>query len=257
MRAQEIYEFLNSFAPFNTALEFDNPGLLVGDPKTEVKTVLISLDCTIKAIEKAKQIGAELILTHHPVIYEPLKEVVAGTPVFECAKNGITVISAHTNLDFCAGGVCDTLCVKAGLKSVTATADGLRIGTVASCAVETFAENVGKALNYNPRFVEGKNLVQKVAICSGSGSSFLEQAVSLGCDTLLTGDVKYSAFITASNLGVNLIDAGHFETEQIILPVLEEKLKQAFPSLVPEIFNCNPVKTTKNHKRVKGGALVG
>ena len=242
MRAQEIYEFLNSFAPFNTALEFDNPGLLVGDPEAEIKTVLISLDCTIAAIKKAKEIGAELILTHHPVIYEPLKEVVAGTPVFECAKNGITVISAHTNLDFCDGGVCDTLCAKAGLECVTKTQDGLRIGTTTPCTVKDFSKKVGSALNCNPRFVEGGNLVQKVAVCSGSGSSFLEQAVSLGCDTLLTGDIKYSAFITASNLGINLIDAGHFETENIILPVLEEKLKQEFPALKTEIFNCNPIK---------------
>ncbi len=243
MTAREIYKFINSFAPFNTALEFDNPGLLVGDPDKEITTVLISLDCTIAAIEKAKQIGAELILTHHPVIYEPLKEVVAGTPVFECAKNGITVISAHTNLDFCDGGVCDTLCSKAGLKSVTATDDGLRIGTVPPCTIQSFAEDVGNALNCNPRFVKGEKLVEKVAVCSGSGSSFLEQAVALGCDTLLTGDVKYSAFIAASNLGVNLIDAGHFETEQIILPVLKEKLKQEFPALEIEIFNCNPIKT--------------
>ena len=243
MRAQEIYEFLNSFAPFNTALEFDNSGLLVGDPKAEVKTVLISLDCTLAAIKKAKEIGAELILTHHPIIFDPLKSVTAGSPVFECAKSGITVISAHTNLDFCDGGVCDTLCSKVGLQSITTTADGLRIGTVAPCSLEDFAKNVGNALNCNPRFVKGEKLVEKVAVCSGSGSSFLEQAVMLGCDTLLTGDVKYSAFIAASNLGVNLIDAGHFETENIILPVLEEKLKQTFPSLVTEIFNCNPVKT--------------
>ena len=242
MRAQEIYEFLNSFAPFNTALEFDNPGLLVGDPKAEVKTVLISLDCTLAAIEKAKEIGAELILTHHPVIYEPLKEVVAGTPVFECARNGITVISAYTNLDFCDGGVCDTLCAKAGLEHIIKTQDGLRIGEVTPCKAKDFAEKVGAALNCNPRFVEGESLVQKVAVCSGSGSSFLEQAVSLGCDTLLTGDVKYSAFIAASNMKVNLIDAGHFETENIILPVLEEKLKQNFPALETEIFNCNPIK---------------
>ena len=243
MRAQEIYEFLNSFAPFTTALEFDNSGLLVGDPDAEIKTVLISLDCTLAAIEKANKIGAELILTHHPIIFDPLKSVTAGSPVWECAKSGITVISAHTNLDFCIGGVCDTLCSKVGLEDVAEMQDGLRIGAVAPCTAEAFAKKVGNALNCHPRFVEGKNLVQKVAVCSGSGSSFLEQAAALGCDTLLTGDVKYSAFIDASNLGVTLIDAGHFETEQIILPVLEEKLKQKFPSLVTEIFNSNPVKT--------------
>ncbi len=241
MTARELYDYINSFAPFNSALEFDNPGLLVGDPEKTIKTVLISLDCTLETIEKAKEIGAELILTHHPVIYEPLKAVLAGTPVFECAKNGITVISAHTNLDFAPGGVCDTLCAKAGLECVSATEEGLRIGTAAPCTVENFAENVGKALGCTPRFVKGKTQVEKVAVCSGSGGSFLEQAAQFGCDTLLTGDVKYSVFLAAANLGINLIDAGHFETEQIILPVLQEKLKAVFPHLETKIFNCNPI----------------
>ncbi|MBQ7288732.1 MAG: Nif3-like dinuclear metal center hexameric protein [Clostridia bacterium] len=242
MTAQELYRFLNEIAPFETALEFDNPGLLVGDPEADAGKVLLSLDCTVPAVQRAKEIGARVILTHHPVIFNPLKKVMAGSVVWELIQSGITVISAHTNLDFAKGGVCDTLCALVGLEQVTVAEEGLRVGNTAPKSAADFAAEVGKTLGCRPRFTEGKQPVHHMAVCSGSGGSYLEQAARLGCDTLLTGDVKYSGFLDATERGINLIDAGHFETEQIILPVLEQRLKAAFAGIETEIFNCNPVK---------------
>lgn len=243
MTARELYHFLDRIAPFDTALSFDNPGLLVGDPEIQVTTVLFSLDCTLKAVSRAKSIGAQLIITHHPVIFDPLKQVTAGSVVWALAQNGITVISAHTNLDFAAGGVCDTLCTLAGLEQVRVEDGGLRVGCIKPASARQFAERIGRVLGCRPRFAEGTNPVKKIAVCSGSGGSFLKQAAALGCDTLLTGDVKYSVFLAAADLGITLIDAGHFETEQIILPRLQAQITAAYPDLKTEIFNCNPMQT--------------
>lgn len=245
MTARELYRYLDRIAPFDSALEFDNPGLLVGDPACKAEKLLLTLDCTLPAVQRAKEIGAPLILTHHPVIFEPLKSVAAGTVVWELAQNGITVISAHTNLDFAAGGVCDVLCRMAGVQDVTVAAGGLRVGQTAPIPAGFFARRVAEALQCIPRFTVGRQPVHRVAVCSGSGGSFLEQAAALGCDTLLTGDVKYSVFLAAEALGLTLIDAGHFETEQIILPQLQKQLAEVFPDVETEIFCCNPIQTLK------------
>lgn len=245
MTAHELYQYLDKIAPFASALDFDNPGLLVGDPAARADKLLLSLDCTLPAVQRAQDIGASVILTHHPVIFDPLKSVTAGSVVWALAQSGITVISAHTNLDFAAGGVCDTLCALAGLTGVTAEEDGLRIGQTAPVPAEAFAARVADALYCRPRFTAGRRPVQRVAVCSGSGGGFLQQAMALGCDTLLTGDVKYSVFIAAANMGITLVDAGHFETEQIILPVLQKQLAEVFPDVETEIFDCNPIQILK------------
>lgn len=243
MKVKEIYEYLNSFAPFDTALDFDNVGLLVGDKEKEVKTVLLTLDCTAKAVERAKMIGAQLIISHHPVIFEPLKAVTSDTVAYKAAAAGISVISTHTNLDFAKDGVTDTLCEVIGLKRVKAVNGELRVGASTVSDIRDFARAAGEKLAVRVRFTDAKRPVKKVAVCSGSGASYLDEAVKLGCDTLFTGDVKYSAFINAQNKEINLIDAGHFETENIILPVIKAKLTKKFKEIKTEIFNCDPVET--------------
>lgn len=243
MTARELYRYLDAIAPFSSALDFDNPGLLAGDMDAAADKVLLSLDCTFPAIRRAREIGARVILTHHPVIFDPLKQILAGSPVWELAQNGITVISAHTNLDFAAGGVCDTLCDFAGLEEITVAEGGLRVGRVPPVPAADFAARIAAVLHCRPRFTAGQGPVARVAVCSGSGGGFLEQAAALGCDTLLTGDVKYSVFLAAADRGITLIDAGHFETEQIILPVLQKQLAAAFPDMQTEIFDCNPIQT--------------
>ena len=110
MTVKEIFDFLNGKFPVTTACDFDNVGLLVGDPKREVSAVMVALDCTKEAIAAAKENGCELIVTHHPVIFDPLKSVTADSMVYDLIANGIAVLSMHTNLDVGIGGVNDRLC---------------------------------------------------------------------------------------------------------------------------------------------------
>ena len=122
MTVQDIFNFLNKKFPTDTACDFDNVGLLVGDPETEVQKAIIALDCTPNAIDTAVNTGAQLIITHHPIIFNPLKQVLAGSAVYEVIKSGISVISMHTNLDIGIGGVNDCLCSTLALNNVTKVA---------------------------------------------------------------------------------------------------------------------------------------
>ena len=110
MTVNDIFEFLNDIAPANTACDFDNAGILVGDPSADVSGAVVALDCTASAIKTAIKNNCELIITHHPVIFDPLKTVLTGSTVFELIKSGISVISMHTNLDIAVSGVNDCLC---------------------------------------------------------------------------------------------------------------------------------------------------
>lgn len=110
MTVKDIFDFLNGIAPVNTACDFDNVGILVGDPSAEVSGAVVALDCTASAVKTARDNNCGLIITHHPVIFDPLKTVLVGSTVFELIKSGISVISMHTNLDIAVSGVNDCLC---------------------------------------------------------------------------------------------------------------------------------------------------
>ena len=150
MKIKDIFDFLNSKFPVETACDFDNPGILTGDPETEVSGAVIALDCTPDVVRTALENGCNLIITHHPVIFEPLKSVLAGSPVFELVKNGIAVISMHTNLDIGADGVNDTLCKFLKLSNIqkVAASDGFMInkGTLSTgTTADRLAEHINSA----------------------------------------------------------------------------------------------------------------
>ena len=116
MFVRDIFSFLDTLAPFSYAMDFDNSGLLAGDPKQPVRRILVALDCTEAVVGKARETGADLIVTHHPVIFDPLKTVTAGSIVHQLISAGISIICAHTNLDLARGGVNDHLARQLGLK---------------------------------------------------------------------------------------------------------------------------------------------
>ena len=157
MKVREIFDFLNLNFPVETACDFDNPGILTGDPEAYVSGAVIALDCTLPVICTAVKNGCNLIITHHPVIFEPLKSVLAGSPVYEIIKNGIAVISMHTNLDIGKGGVNDSLCNALGLcdaKKITA-ADGFIInkGSLSEPVLSSvLAECINTALNTRVKY---------------------------------------------------------------------------------------------------------
>ena len=242
MTVKNIFEYLNGLYPVDNACDFDNPGLLVGDPDTTVTKALVSLDCTLDTVKKAIDTGCELVITHHPVIFAPLKNVLAGSIVYELIKNNIAVISMHTNLDMGNGGVNDCLCDVLELQNICAvTADDgfiLKSGTLSPISAESLAEKIKSKLGGCVKFVDGGKPIEKVLVCSGSGGEFLKEAIKNGFDALVTADVKHHEFLQAADNGISLFDAGHFNTEDIVLEPLSKKLNQKYPQL----------KITVNHK---------
>lgn len=245
-KVKDIFEYLNELAPTSLKMDFDNVGLLVGDEDNEVKKVLVALDITDEVIDEAIESGAELIVSHHPIIFEPMKDVVysdlGGRKIIKLIKNDISAICMHTNLDIAEGGVNDALMSALGAVSedyleytctdIQEVKHGCgRIGEL--CEEMTMPEFLAKcksALNSNGlRYHDAGLKVKKLAVMGGSGGSCVELAKELGCDTYVTSDIKYNSFLDAKELGINLIDADHFCTENVIIPVLCEKLKAEFP----------------------------
>lgn len=233
MKVIDIYNFLDSIAPFNTALPFDNAGLLVGEGQKEVKKIGVILDVTPEAVDFAAQNGIDLIISHHPVIFNPLKRLQTDSVPYLLAKYDIAVISAHTNLDAAKGGVNDALAKALELENIAPLAENDggdfppmgRTGTLKRpMSDRDFAIFVAEKLATKAKTVLSGKEIAKVALCGGAGEDFITPALKAGADALVTADVKHHNLLLAKSLGLCLIDAGHFETENVVVPILAEKL---------------------------------
>lgn len=239
MKNRDLFDFLCAFAPLGLQLGFDNAGFLVGDIEAGVSRVLISLDVTEEVIDEAVRTGVELIISHHPFIWTPLKSVtgdgLTSRKLMKLIKNDISVISMHTNLDIAEGGVNDVLISLLGaVRTDTLDSDGCgRIGELQEeLCLEEFLVHCRSVLNVKGlRYVDGGRRVKRLAVMGGAGADAMYDAIEKGCDTYVTADVKYHQFLEAKELGLNLIDADHFCTENPVMPVLAEKLRVAFPAL--------------------------
>lgn len=259
---REIYQYLDGLAPFSLQMEFDNAGFLVGRGERAVSKILVSLDITEEVAEEAAELGAELIVSHHPVIFRPAKSVTDGDPdgrvLLALAEHRIAAICAHTNLDAVAGGVNDALALKLGLVQIEQLhQDGVDgsgrpygIGRVGSTTggpmyAPAFAAFVKEALGANGvRYVDARRPVRRVAVGGGACADLLRDALALGCDTFVTADVKYDQFLEAKALGITLMDAGHYATEQVVCPKIVEYLARCFPAL--------EVRMSRTHREVYG-----
>lgn len=244
---KEVFDFLQEKAPFEYQAGFDNSGFLVGKQGRGVRKILVSLDITGEVAEEADRWGADLIVAHHPVIFHPVKSITDETPtgriLIQLLECGVSAICAHTNLDAVAEGVNDALARALGLEDVGQLrqegVDGQgrpygigRVGTVKEQSLSEFAAFVKAALGANGvRFADGGRPVRKVAVGGGACADMIGDALALGCDTFVTADVKYNGFLDARALGLNLIDAGHFPTENVVCPVLEGWLRERFPEV--------------------------
>lgn len=244
-KVRDVYDFLNALAPVSLKMDFDNVGLLVGDHEAEVNKCLLALDISDEVIREAKKINAQLIVSHHPLIFDPLKNITAddliGRKIIELIKNDISAICMHTNLDIADGGVNDALINALGaqasgfLEPCGTDAEGREVGCGRVGELEKnfefadFLSMCKQTLNVNGlRYHNAGEKVKKLAVMGGSGGSCIALAKSMGCDTYVTSDIKYNGFLDAKELGINLIDADHFCTENVIIPVLAEKLGKAF-----------------------------
>ncbi len=246
MKVIDILDFLDRKFPLDTACDFDNVGLLIGDGEKQVTKALITLDCTLGAIETATRNGCELIITHHPVIFSPLKDVLKGSIVHTVIENGLSVISMHTNLDVGTGGVNDNLCKALSPLSVeTVTAnDGylLKKCAVEPISAENLAEKLKIALGGTVKYTDSQKNIQNILVCSGSGGNFINEVKGFGCDALVTADVKHNQFLDADLLGVSLFDAGHFNTEDIVVEPLKELLQANFTNIDFLTYHNNVIK---------------
>ena len=244
----DILTYIETLAPRYMKEDWDNVGLLCGRKNKEVRKVLVALDPFRSVIDEAIAEKADLIVTHHPLIFRDdltavNEETETGRCVLTLAENGIAAINAHTNLDLAPGGVNDVLAAALGLENIELThPEGtddqgrpyglLRCGTVAGQSLEAFLATVKKNLKCDGlRYVDGGKPVRKVAVGGGSCAGGIQEAVDAGCDTFVTADVKYNQFRTAFELGLNLIDAGHFHTENPTMPIVAKKLRKAFPGV--------------------------
>ena len=236
----DIEQALYELAPRELAAEWDNVGLLAGRWDREVHKVLVSLDVTAAVAEEARQWGAELIAAHHPVIFHPVKRVTdqdpAGEILLRLAEHGIAAVCMHTNLDAAQGGVNDALAAALQLEEVAPLEGGGGIARTGRLprpvSVPDFLCAVQEALGAGGlRCTDGAKPISRVAVGGGACGEFLWAAAAAGCDAFVTADVKYNQFLDAAALGLTLVDAGHFPTEDVVCPVLARHLSERFPEL--------------------------
>jgi len=240
-KLKDLLDLLNEMAPPLAAEDWDNSGLQVGDLEREVKKVVVSLDPTLDAVRESARRGAQVLLSHHPLIFKTVsslnRERYPGNVVFKAISSGIALIAAHTNLDSIRGGLNDFLAqlLNIGapefLKRVDGEADaGLgRIGNLPKpLTLAHFVQNLKTALSAERVRVAGESdaLVNRVALVGGSGGSMIPIASQMRADVLVTGDVTHHQALEARNLGLALIDAGHFCTEKAALALFADALEK-------------------------------
>ena len=235
---QEIFDVLDRLAPQALAMDWDNCGLQIGSRNRAVNRVLVALDPFEDVCREADEIGAELIVTHHPLFFPSTscmnEDTALGRAASMLIRGGHTLYSCHTNLDIAPGGVNDRLAQVLGLQNVeTIGAEGLlRRGTVETQPLEQFLSIVKATLGCpGLRYCDGGKPCARIAVGGGACGSELRDAADSGCDTFVTSDIKYNQFWDAQDLGINLIDAGHFYTENPVCAVLAHTLRRAFPEL--------------------------
>ena len=238
----EIYAEMQRYAPLSLAESWDNPGLLV-DCGGSVSRVLVALDITPEVTAEAAAKGCGLIVSHHPVIFSPLKKLGPRDVPFQLAQKGISAICMHTNLDAAEGGVNEVLAGIFGMRNWEVFAEGCgRVGEVDPITVPELARKaqaeLGSRCNLpqsgptvQVKFADTGKTVRRLAVISGAGGSMFEDALAVGADCLLTGEANHHAAIDAARLGLSLIAAGHYATEFPVCAAIAARLQGAFPEL--------------------------
>jgi dinuclear metal center YbgI/SA1388 family protein len=255
IKVRQIYNYIDEIAPFGITLDNDNVGLLVGNPEQEISKVLLSLDITPQVVDEAVRHKSGLIISHHPIIFNPIKAVISSDTSsnipYMLIRNDISAICAHTNLDIADGGVNDVLAELLGIHNIKKIEKNdnndlklVRIGTLENqMDVLQYAAAVKNILDCGAvRVYNASRQVQRVAVCGGAGAFLLDEIYKAGADTYVTADIKHHEFLYAQQMNINLIDAGHFATENGIIPILAKKLSEAFRNIEFIISkNQNPV----------------
>lgn len=232
---RDILQFLDQIAPFETALDFDNVGFLLGCPDQSASGVLVALDATQSVLEQAVKAHCSLVVTHHPILFDPVKQLLSDSIVYRFVQAKVSVISAHTNLDQAKGGVGDCLAQALQLCNVRefSPSDGMgRIGELPKpMNAKQLADYVAARLLTTPRFTKGSDSLQTVAVLGGGGDFAWQAAQNAGADAFITGESKHHILLAAEQAGLCYIDAGHYATEVVVCDPLCKRLQAQFPEL--------------------------
>ena len=255
MKVKDIIRVIEDFAPLSIQEKWDNSGLSIGTAEAPVTSVLLGLDCTEELVDEAVACGADMIVTHHPLIFSGLKRISpedpTGAAVIKAASAGISVYAAHTTADKVIAGVSGAMAERLGLRDVAVLDPedgGTGLGAsgylpqemTAAEAIAYVKEKFSLKTVRTSRPVGG--MIRKVALCGGSGASLIGRAMSEGADLYITGDISYHHFFTVRNF--MLMDIGHYESEKDIVEILFSLIKKNFPNFavrISENTNSNPI----------------
>ena len=248
MELEALLPVLSHTAPLRLAEEWDNVGLLIEPEETEITRILVALDCTVEVAKEAREVGAQLVLTHHPLFLKPVSRISHSAPdtaaAYALIRSGIGLYAMHTNLDSAIGGVNDALALALGLTDIRPlmlpnlplgeeTQGPGRVGNLKEkVSLSDFAREVGIRLNAAVRMGGEKGrAIRRVAVLGGSGGDYTKAAKAAGADVLVTGEVKHHQALEALALGLGIIEAGHYETECVVLSPLIAGLQAALKEI--------------------------
>jgi dinuclear metal center YbgI/SA1388 family protein len=255
MKVRDVIQAIEEFAPLSIQESWDNSGLCIGSPDSPASSVLLGLDCTPELVDEAIACGADMIVTHHPLIFSGLKKIspedATGAAVIKAVKAGISVYAAHTNADKVIAGVSGAMAAKLGLADVEILdedGEGTGLGAVGNLpeplsaeeAVALVKERFGLKSIRASKPVEGK--ISRIAMCGGSGGSLIKAAMASGAQLYISGDISYHNFFTRE--GFMIMDIGHYESEIEIVEILFSLLRKKFPTFAVRITQniySNPI----------------
>ena len=255
MKAKDIIKVIEDFAPLSIQESWDNSGLCIGSPDDEVSSILIGLDCTESLVDEAVSCGADMIITHHPLIFSGLKKISpddqTGAAVIKAVRAGICIYAAHTSADKVIAGVSGAMAAKLGLTDVEILeedGEGTGLGVVGNLPAPISAEEAIRlvkdrfSLNMMRSSAPVSVPVARIAMCGGSGSSLIKAARKSGAQLYISGDISYHNFFTPE--GFMIMDIGHYESEIEIVDILFSLIKKNFPTFAVRItqnINSNPI----------------
>ena len=257
MKVKDIIRVIEEFAPLSLQEGWDNSGLCIGSPEDVVSSVLLGLDCTPELVDEAIACGADMIVTHHPLIFSGLKKISPDNPVGEAVikaiKAGISIYAAHTSADKVIAGVSGAMAARLGLEDVQILDEdgegtGTGLGVVGNLPEPLSAEEAVKLVKKcfglkamrASKPVDGK--ISRVAMCGGSGGSLIGTAMKSGAQLYISGDISYHNFFTRE--GFMIMDIGHYESEIEIVDILFSLIKKNFPTFAVRITQniySNPI----------------
>ena len=255
MKVKDIIKVIEEFAPLSIQEGWDNSGLCIGSPEDEVNSVLLALDCTPALVDEAIQCGADMIVTHHPLIFSGLKRIcpedLIGETVIKAVRAGIAIYAAHTNADKVLEGVSGAMAARLELENVQVLepdGDGTGLGVVGDLKEPLSGHQMLEVIRekFKPGAIRSSNpldcKVTRVAMCGGSGGSMISAAKKAGAQVYISGDISYHNFFTPE--GFMIVDIGHYESEIEIVDILFSLIKKNFPTFAVRItqnLNSNPI----------------